>query len=168
MKNLDRMISAIFLIFFFLSSVSLVESGEIYKWKDKDGNIVYSDSPPPPGVKGQIKKFKESPTERPAVKEEIPRTKSQSLEGKRAYQDITVIIYTAEWCGYSRKAREYLNSLGVNLIEHDVERDKSKNEERQQKAGQGSGVPVIDVEGIVLKGFNPDNIKAAIEKRRSS
>jgi len=167
MKNLDKMVSAIFLIFFFWSSVSLVGSGEIYKWEDKDGNIVFSDSPPPPGVKGQATKFKASPNEKPALKKEVPRVNSQPLEGKRAYEDITVIIYTTEWCPYSRKAKEYLKSFGVNVIEYDVERDKTKNEERRQKAGQGSGVPVIDVEGIILRGFNPYNIRAAIEKRRS-
>jgi len=28
-------------------------------------------------------------------------------------------------------------------------------------------VPVIDVEGIILKGFNPYNIRNAVEKRRN-
>ena len=39
-------------------TLSYLESGEIYKWKDKDGNIVFSDTPPPPGVDVEKKEFK--------------------------------------------------------------------------------------------------------------
>ena len=35
----------------------------------------------------------------------------------------------------------------------------------RQKSGH-RGVPVIDVEGIIIKGFNPDAISAAIRKKR--
>jgi hypothetical protein len=55
----------------------------------------------------------------------------------------------------------------VNLIEYDAEKDKSKAEERLIKRWAGSGVPVIDAEGIIPKGCNADNIKNAVEKRRN-
>ncbi len=77
-----------------------------------------------------------------------------------------MILYTTEWCFYCRRAREHLKSLGVNLVEYDVEKDKSKEAERRKKGG-GNGVPVIDVEGIILRGYNADNIKTAVEKRRN-
>jgi len=35
-----------------------------------------------------------------------------------------------------------------------------------QKSGHG-GVPVIDVEGIIIRGFSPDAISSAITKKRT-
>jgi glutaredoxin len=54
---------------------------------------------------------------------------------------------------YCAKAREYIQSLSVNLTEYDVEKDKSKREEMLRKSGGSRGVPLIDVEGIVIKGL---------------
>ena len=71
-----------------------------------------------------------------------------------------------DWCGYCRKARELLKSLGVNLIEYNIERDRGKAEEANRKRGGGGGVPLIDVEGIIIRGYGPDHIKAVVEKRR--
>ena len=153
----------------FLSSLSSAVSGEIYKWKDKDGNIVFSDTPPPPGVDVEVKEFKENTIERPKVKENInlPRPKSESFREKRPYSDIQVIMYMTSWCPYCVKAREYLRSLNVNLIEYNIERDKSKREEMLSKSGGSLGVPLVDIEGIIIRGYNPDAFQAAIERRRS-
>ena len=70
------------------------------------------------------------------------------------------------WCPYCRKAREYINSLGVKLTEYDIDRDKSKNSEMLSKSGGAKGVPLIDVEGLIIRGYAPDAIKTAVEKRR--
>jgi glutaredoxin len=86
---------------------------------------------------------------------------------KREYRDIKVILYMTEWDPNSLRTRAYLKSLGVDLIEYDVKKNKAKNQEKMRKSGGGSGVPVIDVEGIILKGFTPDRIKNAVEKRRN-
>ena len=77
-------------------------------------------------------------------------------------------MYMTSWCPYCSKARSYLRSLGVNLIEHDIEKDKSSREEMLTKSGGSRGVPVIDIEGIIIRGFNADAFKAAIEERRVS
>jgi len=74
-------------------------------------------------------------------------------------------MYMTDWCPYCRKAREYLNSLGVKVTEYNIEREPARNEERARKAGGGSGVPVIDVEGIIIKGYSREMIKDALEKR---
>ena len=75
-------------------------------------------------------------------------------------------MYMTDWCPYCRKAREYLNSLGVSLVEYNVEKGRDKAEEGKRKRGGGGGVPVIDVEGIIIKGYSPELIKEAVEKRR--
>ena len=35
------------------------------------------------------------------------------------------------------------------------------------KSGGSTGVPLIDVEGTVIIGYNPDALKSAIERRRN-
>jgi glutaredoxin-like YruB-family protein len=144
-----------------------VVSSEIYKWKDKDGNIVFSDTPPPPGINAETREFKDESTERPKTKGYFPKSKSERVQEKRPYRNIHVVVYTTARCPYCVKAKEYLRSLDVDLVEYNVERDKSKREEMLIKSGGSRGVPLIDVEGIIIKGYNPDTIRAAIERRRN-
>jgi len=60
MKNQFKLIFAILLLCFVLLPISPATSAEIYKWKDKDGNVFYSDVPPPAGMDAEMKKFKEA------------------------------------------------------------------------------------------------------------
>jgi glutaredoxin len=131
--------------------------------------ISFLDTPPPPGVEVEIKEFKEKASDGPKGKENInlPRPKSESFKEKRSYSDVHVIMYMTSWCPYCDKARTYLRSLDVNLVEYNIEQDKKKREEMLVKSGGSSGVPLIDVEGIIIRGYNPDALKAAIERRRS-
>jgi glutaredoxin len=167
MKNQFEWIMAVFLVFIFLLPLSSLKSAEIYKWRDKDGNIIFSDTPPPPGVEVDIKEFKESATDKPKAKENILKLKSESNREKRPYEGINVIMYMTAWCPYCVKARTYLRSLGVNLVEYNIEQDKTKREEMLFKSGGSGGVPLTDVEGIIIRGYNPDALKAAIERRRN-
>ena len=157
----------LFSLAIFLLPASSAVSAEIYKWKDKDGNIIFSDTPPPGAEEVEIKKFKEETIERPKTKGDAPRTKGESFREKRSYGNINVIMYMTSWCPYCLKAREYIRSLSVNLMEYDIEKDKSKREEMLQKSGGSKGVPLIDVEGIIIKGYSPSAIKEAVERRRS-
>lgn len=88
-------------------------------------------------------------------------------DAARSSSDITVIMYMTDWCPYCVKARQYINSLGVRLVEYNVERDPEKARERTMKSGGRKGVPVIDVEGIIIPGYSPEAIKAAVEQRRN-
>ena len=165
------------IILFILLSVSLSSPAfpQNYKGKDKDGNIVFSDTPPSGADAKKVNVLKEGET--PTPKGEGIRPRAETLKPassvavkakeKREYRDVEVILYMTEWCPYCRKARAYLKSLGVNLIEYDVEKDKSKNQDKLLKSGGRRGVPVIDVEGIIVYGFSPDQIKNAVEKRRN-
>jgi glutaredoxin len=54
------------------------------------------------------------------------------------------------------------------LVEYDVEKDPSKGKEMLSKSGGSKGVPLIDVEGIIIRGYSQSAIKDAVEKRRSS
>jgi len=164
MKNRLILLISILLLLAFLSPAS----SEIYTWKDKDGNIFFSDSPPS-GVEAQKKKVREDRIERPEIKEDtlIQKSNLSPLKETRPYRDINVIMYMTPWCGYCKKAREYINSLGVSLTEYNISKDKDKGKEMLNKSGGSNGVPLIDVEGLIIRGYIPDAIKTAVEKRRS-
>lgn len=70
----------------------------------------------------------------------------------------SVIIYGASWCGPCHQAAAYLKRRGVAFIEKDIEEDRMAAREMQTKlasAGmRGGSIPVIDVRGKMLVGFD--------------
>ncbi len=56
-----------------------------------------------------------------------------------------------------------MRSLGVDLVEYNIDKDSGKRDEMRRKSGS-TGVPVIDVDGTILRGFNPDAIRAALDR----
>ena len=77
-----------------------------------------------------------------------------------------VIIYTTSWCGYCKKAKAYLKKKGVDFVEKDVEKDPEAAEELAQKAAAANvkpqGVPVIDVRGKLILGFDEPALAGAL------
>jgi glutaredoxin len=133
---------------------------QIYKWTDEAGNIRFSDTPPA-GIKVQkVQGLAPRPqTDAPAAaSREVPRT-AQPEEKK-----VKAVMYMTDWCPYCRKAREYLHSLKVNLVEYNVEKNPEKAAEFKAKGG--TGVPLIDIEGIIVRGFNAEAIKSAVDEKR--
>ena len=85
----------------------------------------------------------------------------------RPASEVKVLLYLAEWCPYCRKARQLFKSLGVNLIEYDIDKDQSKEQEMMEKGGTG-GVPFIDIEGTIIRGYNEEAIRRAVVKRQNT
>jgi glutaredoxin len=54
----------------------------------------------------------------------------------------------------------------VNLTEYDVEEDAEKMAEMKRLSGGHTTVPLIDIEGIIIRGYVPDEMKDAVEKRK--
>ena len=75
-----------------------------------------------------------------------------------------VSVYSAVWCSFCHAAKEYLNKLGVKYEERDVEKDPKFAEEAVKKSGQ-MGIPVIDIDGTVILGFDRPKIDAALLSR---
>lgn len=74
-------------------------------------------------------------------------------------QNITV--YSAPWCGYCHAAMQYLDGIGVKYTKKDVEEDPAFAHEAVQKSGQ-MGIPVIDIDGTIIVGFDRPKIDAAL------
>lgn len=75
-----------------------------------------------------------------------------------------VVLFSTSWCGYCRKAREYLNSNGIAHVEYDIE--KSSEGKRQFAELGGRGVPLILVGNQEIRGWNPAALKAALARAR--
>lgn len=77
-----------------------------------------------------------------------------------AAHDGKVILYGTDWCGYCQKARELFSEHNIEYVEYDIE--KSAQGAEQHKRLGGSGVPVLLINGQVLKGFSAERILQAV------
>jgi glutaredoxin len=146
----------------FLSSVVFAE---VYQWQDVNGNMVYGDSPPS-GADTRIKHLRTDHIERPETRDVLPREQHKTTAPQlRDVRDISAILYMTDWCPYCKEARDFLVSKGVRLTIYDIDKDKSKGAEMKNKSGSNS-IPVIDIEGSIIRGYVPDAISSAIEKKR--
>ncbi len=79
-----------------------------------------------------------------------------------------VIIYGASWCGPCHEAEAYFRQKGISYVEKDIEKEPGAGREMQaklEKAGKrGGSIPVLDVRGKILVGFNPRAVDDALGK----
>ncbi len=73
-------------------------------------------------------------------------------------------VYSTPTCPYCVLAKEYLASKGVKYVDHDVSRDRPKAIEMIRKSEQ-TGVPVIDIGGKIIIGFDKQSIDEALAKK---
>lgn len=64
-----------------------------------------------------------------------------------------VKIYTTPTCVYCKMTKEFFKKNNVEYEEHDVASDSKARDEMIQKSHQ-MGVPVIDVNGEIVVGFD--------------
>ena len=78
----------------------------------------------------------------------------------------TVIVYGASWCGACHQAVAYLKRRKVPVVEKDIEQDPAAESEMRAKMARagvhGGSIPVIDVKGKILIGFEPHALEAAV------
>lgn len=75
----------------------------------------------------------------------------------------TVTVYSADWCAFCHAAKDYLKGKGVAFTEKNVEKDPAYAQESVQKSGQ-MGIPVLDINGEIIVGFDRPRIDAALQK----
>ncbi|HSD56206.1 MAG TPA: glutaredoxin family protein [Candidatus Saccharimonadales bacterium] len=79
--------------------------------------------------------------------------------------DSKITIYSADWCAFCHAAKDYLDKLGVKYTEKNVEEDVSFAQEAVQKSGQ-TGIPVIDIDGKIIIGFDRPKIDAELKSKK--
>jgi glutaredoxin len=70
-----------------------------------------------------------------------------------------VTVYITSWCPACRMTIDFLKKEGIPYTVKDIEKDPAYLKEMIEKAGGNRGVPVIDINGKILLGFNPYRVK---------
>ena len=119
------------------------------RWRDTVG-FVEMDSPPPlsPAMAEQTRerRYAESPQTRRVAAASAARP----------------ILYSADWCGWCRKARQYLDGMGIHYDLRDIDLPENLDE-LLAKTGQ-RGIPVLDVGGRLVTGFSPERYEQLIRQ----
>ena len=68
-----------------------------------------------------------------------------------------IILFTAPSCSYCRKAKHYLRQRQVPFKDVDVSRDSAAARDMVRRSRQ-QGVPVIDIGGKIIVGFDRPKI----------
>lgn len=79
--------------------------------------------------------------------------------------DTNITIYSADWCAYCHAAKEYLDKLGVTYTDKNVEEDRAFAEEAVSKSKQ-MGIPVLDINGTIIVGFDRPKIDDALKANK--
>jgi glutaredoxin len=81
-----------------------------------------------------------------------------------------VIVYGTSWCGACKAARAHLHDKHIPFVEKDIEKEPAAAQELARKAKKAGlklgGVPVIDVVGQLMMGYDPGSIDRAWASRR--
>lgn len=85
---------------------------------------------------------------------------------QQSTDDAKVIIYSTTWCAFCKTEKQYLDRLGVAYVEKDVEADKDAYEELMAKNGGAfQGVPVTDIAGELVLGFDRAKIDTLVKEK---
>ncbi len=76
---------------------------------------------------------------------------------------MSVTVYTSSTCPWCVKAKQYLNSKGIDYKEVNVSLDPQAAREMIEKSGQ-RGVPVLDINGSIVVGFDRPKIDELLEE----
>ena len=74
-----------------------------------------------------------------------------------------VIIYSTTTCPYCVYAKDYFENKGVAFEDKNVSIDRAAGQEMIAKSGQ-MGVPVIDIDGQIIVGFQPNAFEELLNK----
>lgn len=73
-----------------------------------------------------------------------------------------VIIFTTPTCTYCTAAKRYLRQHQVKFREVDISRDPAAARDVMRRTGS-MGVPVLDIGGKIVRGFDKPQINALLE-----
>lgn len=141
---------SIFSIIVVMIFASLPANSEIYRWTDADGNVHFGDRPPVSKESRRIEVNINS-YESVTVEPFVPFKSDRPSKGK------SVVMYSTTWCGFCRKARNYLKKNKIPFAEYDVE--NSEKGRRDYKKLNGKGVPILLIGDKRMNGFNVSRFK---------
>jgi glutaredoxin 3 len=73
-----------------------------------------------------------------------------------------VIVYSTATCPWCLKVKEFLKENKVKFTNKDVGSDQKAAAEMIKKSGQ-QGVPVVDIDGEIIVGFDEKKLKGLLK-----
>ena len=73
----------------------------------------------------------------------------------------SVIVYSTPTCPFCVRAKQYLKDNKIQFEDIDVSENQDKAQEMIKKSGQ-MGVPVIEIDGQFIVGFDKEKIKESL------
>lgn len=78
-----------------------------------------------------------------------------------------VTVYSTPTCGFCHMAMAYLKSRNIEFISKDISADEASYQEAVGKMhGMFTGVPIIDIDGLIILGFDRAKIDAALREKK--
>jgi glutaredoxin len=127
-------------------------AGKLYKWTDPDGNVHYTDQPPPADARAsERKKFGDTPPDVPL---------SYALQ--KAIKNFPVILYSSDCGDACTKASALLQQRGIPFTEKNA-REPAAAEELKALTGGALEVPVMKLGSEVIRGYEQGSWTAALD-----
>tara|TARA_Y100000592_G_C5297010_1_gene233624 strand:- start:83 stop:313 length:231 start_codon:yes stop_codon:yes gene_type:complete len=76
---------------------------------------------------------------------------------------MAITVYTTPSCSFCNKVKKYLKEHRITFREYNIQKDQRRAEEMVKKSGQ-MGVPVLDVHGKIIVGFDVPKIEKALKR----
>lgn len=76
---------------------------------------------------------------------------------------MSVKVYSTPTCPWCITTKKYLTDKNISYEDIDVSKDRNAAMEMVQKSGQ-RGVPVLDINGSIIIGFNQAEIDKSLSK----
>ena len=135
-----------------VASLGAAAQSTLYRWVDKDGNVHFTDTPPPSDAKSATQKRFGS-----AADEQVLPFATQA-----AMKRNPVMLWVAPNCEPCTQARTLLSNRGIPFSERDVQANVET--QRAFKAVSGDlNVPVLEVGESRIKGFEEGQWSAALD-----
>ena len=111
-------------------------SAQLYRWVDDQGQVHYSDQPPPANIK------------------KTQRIKTPSASAEPGRVKANVVLYSAACGATCDQAAEFLAKRGVAFTLKNADKDAAAAEELKKRTGD-LGVPVLMVGDSMQRGYSP-------------
>jgi glutaredoxin len=152
---------------FSISDVGAEEGRVYYKYTDDGGqlHIVQSLDRVPTQYRNQIGEISlegDPLWTKSTAPKHAPRppAKYEPVKRRASRRNTGAVLYYADWCGYCKKARRWLDERKINYDLRDV--DVPRYGEELAEVSGSKSVPVLIVGGEIIRGFNPAEYERAL------
>ncbi len=88
-----------------------------------------------------------------------------SEDNSTTHSDKKVIVYSTSWCAFCHTEMDWLKRLGVEFEAKDIEAEPAARDELLDKnGGTFQGVPVTDIAGEMILGFDRPKLEDALKR----